>query len=64
MSCGSDSGGGGVKAADVKRLKEFEAEHARLEKLLAEAEPDKRDAPSGVSVLFALMPERQNTALA
>ena len=32
---------GGMKAADVKRLKELEAENARLKKLLAEAELDK-----------------------
>ena len=31
----------GMNAADVRRLKEFEAENARLEKLLAEAELDK-----------------------
>lgn len=32
---------GGMKAADVRRLKELEAENARLKKLLAEAELDK-----------------------
>ena len=31
----------GVNAADVRRLKELEAENARLKKLLAEAELDK-----------------------
>jgi hypothetical protein len=32
---------GGMKASDAKRLKEIEAENARLKKLLAEAELDK-----------------------
>ena len=32
---------GGMKANDAKRLKELEAENARLKKLLAEAELDK-----------------------
>jgi transposase-like protein len=32
---------GGMKADDAKRLKELEAENARLKKLLAEAELDK-----------------------
>ena len=32
---------GGMKAADVKRLKELASENARLKKLLAEAELDK-----------------------
>ena len=32
---------GGLKANDAKRLKELEAENARLKKLLAEAELDK-----------------------
>ncbi len=32
---------GGMKAADAKRLRELEAENARLKKLLAEAELDK-----------------------
>ena len=32
---------GGVKANDAKRLKELEAENARLKKLVAEAELDK-----------------------
>ncbi len=32
---------GGMKASDAKRLKELEAENARLKKLLAEAELDK-----------------------
>ena len=32
---------GGMKADEVKRLKELEAENARLKKLLAEAELDK-----------------------
>jgi len=32
---------GGMKANDANRLKELEAEHARLKKLLAEAELDK-----------------------
>ncbi len=32
---------GGMRVADVKRLKELESENARLEKLLAEAELDK-----------------------
>ena len=32
---------GGMKANDVKRLKELEGENARLKKLLAEAELDK-----------------------
>ena len=32
---------GGMKAAEVKRLKELEAENARLKRLLAEAELDK-----------------------
>jgi putative transposase len=32
---------GGLKADEAKRLRELEAEHARLEKLLAEAELDK-----------------------
>lgn len=32
---------GGMKAEEVKRLKELEAENARLKKLLAEAELDK-----------------------
>jgi putative transposase len=32
---------GGMKASDAKRLKELEAENARLMKLLAEAELDK-----------------------
>ena len=32
---------GGMKADAVKRLKELEAENARLKKLLAEAELDK-----------------------
>ena len=31
----------GINAADVRRLKELEAENARLKKLLAEAELDK-----------------------
>ncbi len=32
---------GGMKAGDAKRLKELEAENARLKRLLAEAELDK-----------------------
>ncbi len=32
---------GGMKAEEAKRLKELEAENARLKKLLAEAELDK-----------------------
>ncbi len=32
---------GGMKASDAKRLKELEAENARLKRLLAEAELDK-----------------------
>jgi putative transposase len=32
---------GGMKASDAKRLKELESEHARLKRLLAEAELDK-----------------------
>ena len=32
---------GGMKAAEVKRLKELEVENARLKRLLAEAELDK-----------------------
>ena len=32
---------GGMKADDAKRIKELEAENARLKKLLAEAELDK-----------------------
>jgi transposase-like protein len=32
---------GGMKASDVKRLKELEVENTRLKKLLAEAELDK-----------------------
>lgn len=32
---------GGMEVADAKRLKELEAENARLKKLLAEAELDK-----------------------
>jgi len=32
---------GGMKANDAKKLKELEAENARLKKLLAEAELDK-----------------------
>jgi putative transposase len=32
---------GGMKASDAKRLKELEAENARLKKLLAESELDK-----------------------
>jgi len=32
---------GGMKASDAKRLKELEAENARVKKLLAEAELDK-----------------------
>ena len=32
---------GGMKATEAKRLKELEAENARLKKLLAEAELDK-----------------------
>ncbi len=32
---------GGMKADEVKRLRQFETENARLKKLLAEAELDK-----------------------
>ena len=41
---------GGMKANDAKRLKELEGEHARLKKLLADAELDKdmlREIASG-----------------
>lgn len=40
----------GMSAADVRRLKEFEAENARLKKLLAEAELDEamlKELPEG-----------------
>ena len=40
---------GGMKAADVKRLNELEAESARLKELLAEAEPATASTPTAPS---------------
>jgi len=38
---------GGVRVSDAKRLKEFEAENARLKKLLADSLLEKRSNPRG-----------------
>jgi len=53
---------GGMKADDAKRLKELEAENARLKKLLAEAELDKSDA-QGVGGGKLLTPNRRRAAV-
>lgn len=43
---------GGMKASDAKRLNELEAENARLERLLADAELDKDMLPEIASGSF------------
>ena len=42
---------GGMKAEEAKRLKELEAENARLKKLLAEAELDKAILKEAIDLL-------------